>query len=241
MNPEIPQEVLNQKNFMIFIEFDTNFKSILGSFLNQTNFSFKLFNQYQEPSTQSLENLLSNTKSAVNAAVGSSIATGIIVNPAAFFSFLNLVEMFSYILLFDIKFHILFVEFLLSLKRSTKLPSIKIPVSRKESRLPDKYYLYEIDSSLFISNSGFSSIIFLSLIFITIICLLGGIIKNEKLRHALLYIKNKLWLGWFYKLAIQNVFDYTIFIILSINHSDFNSSIGIFDLCTCIVSAVIIS
>ena len=152
------------------------------------------------------------------------------MNPTVIFNFLNLVELFSYSLLFDIEFHIIFIEFMISLKKSTKLPSIKINIKRKERQLPKKYALYGIESSLILSNLGMPIGFILALTFITAVLHIGTLIKTRSVNQVFMFLRRKLFFGWFFRICLQGCFDFFIFCTLGLCYSNYYELIHAFAL-----------
>ena len=163
------------------------------------------------------------------------------MNPSMIFNLLNLVEMFSYSLLFDIKFHHKFIEFLMKLKATTKFPSLKIPITKQESNLPSKYLIYGIESNLIIVNSGFMIIILFIIIILTLLAYLGSLVGNNFTKRICLKVLNALFFSWYFRFCIQSCFDITIFSLISIKYSQFEGNISIFNLTCCLLMLVIIN
>ena len=100
-----------------------------GAKLLNRAFSFKLFDQLHTQNINEIKRLINSGDTLSSASLGSAFITGaILLNPTIIFNLINLVEMFSYILLFDIEFHKSFIEFMIGLKTKTKFPGLNLPI-----------------------------------------------------------------------------------------------------------------
>ena len=224
------------KNPKLELKFNQNLTSINGALLNQTILIFTLFNDVIK-----IEVEVKNEENAASSALITIIASGVLfMNPSLIYNLLNLVEMYCYALLFDVDYDGNFIRFMMSLKQSTKLPSIKLPFKREENRLPDKYVNYGIDSSLLLSNSGFLISIIISFIVITALVNLGLFLKSQKLKNIFGKLKTKINFGLIFRICLQTCFDLTFFSLLSLKYSSFNYEISLVDSYFCYGTIVII-
>ena len=164
------------------------------------------------------------------AASTSTLISGVVLlNPTIIFNLMNLVEMFSYILLFDIEFHQSFIEFMIGLKKTTKLPSLSLPKVNKSQRLPEKYALFEVDSSLILINSGYIIFCLSFTLIISLILHRGSLSKSFRISSLCLKVKKLIYFKWLYRICIQGTFDFAIFSLLTLIYSDNKSLLNIFD------------
>ena len=156
------------------------------------------------------------------------------MNPTLIFDLLNLVEMFSYSILFNLKFHEKFIEFIVSLKKSSKLPSIELCLAKEDTEIPSKYSDYGIESSLFIVNSGYFLFLITTFLILTGLTLIGARLKYPFISNLSRRLKKVIFFSWFHRICLQGCFDLLIFAILSLNYTKANSFIGIFDFICCV-------
>ena len=209
-------------------------KSIKGSILNQTIFKYKLYPISYDESVQTIKDLQKSGKVLTIASSITVLTSGaFLMNPTLIFDFLNLVEMFSYSILFDLNFHKNFIKFIVSLKNSLKLPSIEISIKTKDSEIPKKFYNYGIDSSFLILNSAYLLILIASLLILTGFTLLGARSNSEFISHFCIRLKKIIFFGWFHRICLQGCFDLSVFSLLSLNYTNLDSVISIFDLICC--------
>ena len=105
INLEIPKKLANTKSLYLKLSLPHDLKSTKGSVLNQTIFNFKLFKPAYKKDSQTIKNLQSSAKTITIVSAATAISSGaFLMNPTIIFDLLNLVEMFYYSILFDLKF-----------------------------------------------------------------------------------------------------------------------------------------
>jgi hypothetical protein len=236
----IPEFLKNEKNRKLKIDFNKNLTSDQGASLNKSDFQVALFDHVSQETLENIENLQNTGKTLTTAAATSALCSGaILMNPTMIFNLLNLVEMFSYALLFDVKFHQKFVEFVVSLKTSSKIPTVRLPIKTNEHRLPEKFVLYGIDSSFFIVNGGFlTAFLILTLIFTISVQFFSYCVKNARFKSICLKVKQFVYFRWFFRICLQSCFDFGVFTLLSLRYTGFDDSISFFDTFFCVVIIV---
>ena len=236
----IDKDLIQLKNRKMNLTFPSSLISIRGSSLSQSSFSSRLFDTQISATNISTEKLKETAKSLAIASAVASLASGaILMNPTSIFNLLNLVELYSYSILYDLNYHQNFYDFIKSLKSSSKLPPLSLPIKIKDQKIPKKFSDFGIDSSLLIINAGYLITLITSLLIFTFISFLGELTKIPIIKSISNKIKKIIFYTWFHRTCIQGCFDLSIFTLLSFRYSSFNSTFTYIDFIFCSVITVI--
>ncbi|OMJ94770.1 hypothetical protein SteCoe_1949 [Stentor coeruleus] len=158
-----------------------------------------------------------------------------------FFSFLNSLEIYSYIGLYNIEYDKEVSDFLGSLMISSQLPNVfeKIIDKKYGVELDKKYVNFGYEKNLFIVNSGSGLLVFIILFGSFILVSIAVRLPLFCLKGIFRDIKQKFQYKIFLRFLIQFSLEFTMTSLLSLAYCDLNDSMQIVDLLlSCFVIAI---
>lgn len=218
----------------VCILLDPLLTSIKNSLISNNKVLGTLFAQSKGVGTAKTT-MINNFASKLSVAIASiTIGTSLVnFNPASLFNVMNAVEIFSFILIYNITIESQLKSFLFSLRFLSNIPNPMlyfVPESLGES-IPDKYKQIDYKTSLFIINSGISIVFMISYL---LFCLASLAFKYTiKSQLVSLYTKkvlSSLKYTFFLRFWIQTSLEFLMTSIISIRYTKTSNFFEILDI-----------
>ena len=232
---------INQGDLLI-INFPKPLTSALNSIMEAQNISISLFSSPLTTITAEIAQVQSYTKVGMAAGL-SAVAGASIINadPSSLFTFLNSVEIFTYVLIYQLNIDPTLSGLLQAMQTSSKIPNLFQYLISESSgvQLTDNLSNFGLNSNLILINAGQNLIILIGFNLILFACYTMKSIKNHwinaKIQNVIKSYKYRFYLRYW----IQSYLLFTFTSIIGLMYSKLENITQIIDFGLCGIFIVI--
>lgn len=225
------------------ITFIKKLTSIKNAIISDIPLSILLFENEYSDIVKEVEKIREQTETIIKVIVPTMLGGSLFnLDPFSFFNFLNALEIYSYISLFNIDIENLLIVFMSCLSVNSLIPSIPaIFLSKSMGSLtnPQMGYFGFPQNLLMINSGEFLTMLMILLVTYGFVIISVKVFKNGKLARVCQKIFQVYTYGVFFRLWLQYCLEIGITSILSIKYLDTSNPVQIVDVVVCVFLIVI--